>query len=321
MNMHSRMTSTAVLAVGLVIGLAEIASAQPVTLRYKWTKGEDVRYRVIQQSTGTVSGLPGGMGNMNIESTMTQVFRSLVQDVAADGTATIKQVIESVRMEANTPMAKMVFDSANKDAAATPDANPMNSAFAAMVGEYFIIVVGPTGLVQKVEGMDRLMEKVFKTIPQNFASAAAVNAMKNSLTDESMKQTFSQSYVRFPDRPLQVGETWKNENTFSNPMFGQQTTSTASTLTAVEGQIAKVAIQLNVKFDPSASAANPMMMKMTPGESSGEGELLFDVAKGQYQRSTTRMTMAFSMSGSGPDGAALSMQTVSKSVVTVEIVQ
>jgi hypothetical protein len=48
--------------------------------------------------------------------------------------------------------------------------------------------------------------------------------------------------------------------------------------------------------------------------------VVFDLAKGVHQRSTTRMAMDFSMSGSGPDGTAMSMQTVSKSVVTVEIV-
>jgi hypothetical protein len=32
------------------------------------------------------------------------------------------------------------------------------------------------------------------------------------------------------------------------------------------------------------------------------------------------MTIAFNMSGSAPDGAAIGMQTVSKSVVTMEIV-
>jgi len=164
MTSRNSATITAVVTAALIAGLTGIASAQSVTLRYKWTKGEEVRYRVTQQTTATVSGLPSGLGNMNVDTTMAQVVRSVVKDVAADGTATMEQVYESVRMDLNSPLARISVDSANKDAAA--DANPMNAALGAMLGESFVIVVSPTGVVQKVEGLDWLMESVFKTIPQ-----------------------------------------------------------------------------------------------------------------------------------------------------------
>ena len=130
---HCRSTTTtsAVLAVTLIAGLTGIASAQPVTLRYKWTKGEEVKYRVTQQTTATVSGLPDGMGNMNVETTMAQVIRSVVKDVAADGVVTVEQVYESIRTDINSPMARVTFDSANSDAAA--DVNPMNATLGAPV--------------------------------------------------------------------------------------------------------------------------------------------------------------------------------------------
>ena len=46
---------------------------------------------------------------------MSQVFRTIVEDVAADGTATLSLVIESVRMEIDSPLGKSVFDSSSKD--------------------------------------------------------------------------------------------------------------------------------------------------------------------------------------------------------------
>ena len=317
---HCRSTTTtsAVLALTLIAGLTGIASAQPVTLRYKWTKGEEVKYRVTQQTTATVSGLPDGMGNMNVETTMAQVIRSVVKDVAADGVVTVEQVYESIRTDINSPMARVTFDSANRDAAA--DVNPMNATFRAMVGESFVIVVSPTGVVLKVEGVDRLMEKVFKTIPQSPAFTAAMQGMRNALSDESMKQMLSQGFARFPDRAVKVGESWSGESTMINPFLGKATTTTTSTLTGVEGQVATIATKLNLKYDPADAAANPMGMAIKVGESSGEGELLFDMGKGQHQRSTTRMTMSFSMSTRGPDGAAMTMETVSRSLITVEIV-
>jgi Family of unknown function (DUF6263) len=189
-----------------------------------------------------------------------------------------------------------------------------------MIGESFVVVVSPTGVVQKVEGLGQLMEKAFRTIPQNPASAAAMQSMRNSFSDESMKQMLSQGFARFPDRAVKVGEQWNEESTMANPLLGKATTITTSTLTGVEGQVAKIAIKLNMKFDLAQAAANPMGMAMKVGETSGEGELLFDVVKGQHQRSTTRMTMSFSMSAPGPGGATTTMETVSKSVITFEIV-
>ena len=316
---HCRSTTTTstVLALTLIAGLTGIASAQPVTLRYKWTAGEEVKYRVTQQTTATVSGLPDGMGNMNVETTMAQVIRSVVKDVAADGAVTVEQIYESIRADINSPMARVTFDSANRDAA---DVNPMNATLGAMVGESFVIVVSPTGVVLKVDGVDRLMEKVFKTIPQSPAFTAAMQGMRNALSDESMKQMLSQGFARFPDRAVKVGESWSGESTMINPFLGKTTTTTTSTLAGVEGQVATIATKLNLKYDPADAAANPMGMTIKVGESSGEGELFFDIAKGQHRRSTTRMTMSFSMSTSGPDGAAMTMETVSKSLITVEIV-
>jgi hypothetical protein len=144
-----RTTTTTVVTVALIAELTGIASAQPVALRYKWTTGDEARYRVTQQPTGTVSGPPNGLAGSNIEMTIVQVARSAVKDVSTDGTATMEQIYESIRFDINSPVAT-AFDSANRAA----DANPMDAALAAMVGESFVIVVSPTGVVQKVEGFE-----------------------------------------------------------------------------------------------------------------------------------------------------------------------
>src|SRR4030095_3960364 len=75
-------------AVGLgLVGAATTSFAQDVTLRYHWTKGAQTRTRVTQQASTTLSGaaIPGGPGNGSVESSMSQVFRTIVEDVAADG--------------------------------------------------------------------------------------------------------------------------------------------------------------------------------------------------------------------------------------------
>jgi len=110
MRMHWKIVAAA-MAVGLVAA-APSSFAQEVTLRYGWTKGEETRTRMTQQASTSISAtaIPGGPGNGSVESSMSQVFRTIVEDVAADGTATLRQVIESVRMELSSPLGKTVTD-------------------------------------------------------------------------------------------------------------------------------------------------------------------------------------------------------------------
>jgi len=108
-------------------------------------------------------------------------------------------------------------------------------------------------------------------------------------------------------------------------MLGATTTSTTSTFNGVEGsgaaQIAKITTKVALKLDSATPATNPMGLTMKMGDSTGDGEFLFDVSKGRQQRGTTRTNVTIMMSGSGPDGAALSMQTLVKGTLTVELVQ
>jgi Family of unknown function (DUF6263) len=315
--------AAAAVTVALVPGLSGSTGAQDTTLRYRWTKGEEVRYRMSQESTATISGLPGGMADMTIDTLMSQVMKSVVEDIAADGTATIRQVYESVRMEVNSPMSKMAYDSTKKDnASADPTAQSM---FSVMIGESFLLVLSPSGEVQKVDGMSRIMEKVFQNLPQDPAAAAMLNGMRNSFSDDAMRATLSQGFLRFPDRALKVGDTWDSQFSVKNPMIGGITTSVNATLKGFEGsgadQVAKIAMKLTMKPDSEAAATNPMGLTVKMGDGSGEGEMVFNVAKGRQQRAVNRMNTSLTMSGSGPDGSVMNMQTLVKATVTLELVQ
>lgn len=324
MNTRISLVATGIAAtLAVMAGPVKSAFGQDVTLRYRWTKGQEVRHRFVQQSTATVSGLPGGLGEMTVETSTSQVLRTMVDDVAADGTATLRYVYESVRWEMKSPMGAMSYDTAAND---PPTANPMTGMMKEMlsglIGESFVIVMSPNGQVQKVDGMSRIMEKMFKSLPPDPSTAAMFEGLKSSFSDDGMRGAFAQSYSQFPDQPLKPGNTWDNQWTMTNPMIGRLTTTTVSTLKAVEAngddRVARIATNLTIKPDQKTGATNPMGLQMQLGESSGEGELIFDVVQGQLRRSTTRTTMPMTMSGPGPDGNAMNMQTLAKSTITVE---
>ena len=56
------------------------------------------------------------------------------------------------------------------------------------------------------------------------------------------------------------------------------------------------------------------------GESTGESELFFDIARGRVQRVTTALTQPMTMSSPAPNGGDVSMQMLIKSTLTLELV-
>jgi hypothetical protein len=300
------------------------AVRQDVTLRYRWTKGETIRYRVTQQSTTTVSGIPG-LGEMAIDQSTTQVLGTVTEEVTPEG-STLRQVIESAKMEMNSPMFAMSYDSANPDAGANPMDAMLKSVLSPMIGASYTLVMAPTGEVEKVEGLSRIAEKMFEAIPQSPEMAGMLSGLKANFSDEAMRSQLGQTFAQFPNRPLKSGDTWTAQISTTNPAFGGLTTSLTSTLKAVEGdggnRVARVATSLAMKQDSTKPAqVNPMGLIMQMGESTGSGEQLFEIGSGRLRNSTTRLTMPMTMSGAGPDGTPLNMTSSVTTTTTVELVR
>jgi Family of unknown function (DUF6263) len=329
MTVYSRrvVTGLAVLTVAVLVGGASLtAFRQEATLRYRWTKGETARYRLTQQSTSTITGLPGGMGDITIEQSTAQVYRIAAKDVAADGTTTLDQMIESVTMQMDAPpMGKMSFDSTKPDA---PSGSPMDDMLKKMltplVGAPFTLTLTSTGSVQKVEGLSQAVEKMFASLPQDPQMQGMMSGLKANLSDDGMKGMFSQGFAQLPQQAVKPGDTWKTSFTIPNPAIGMMTTTTVSTLQGVEGsganQVAKIATKLTITQDPDSKGQMPMGMTAKLGTATGDGEVLFDLAKGQARKGVTRLTMPLTISGSAPDGTTMNMMSTVKTTLTIEIV-
>jgi hypothetical protein len=299
------------------------AFRQEVKLAYQWPKGETLRYRVTQEVNTSMSGLPG-MGDASFDQTTTQVLSIVAETIAPDGTTTLRQVIDSVRMEMGTPMGKMGFDSTNPTALQDPT-GLMKDMFSAMVGEPITVVAAPTGRIEKVEGMSAVMEKVLKKLPQNPGSGPIMDALKNSLSDEAMRGLLSQGFAQLPAKPVRMGETWTGELKTTNPAIGVLVTSMTSTLKSLEGsgdaQLAKVDLKLTMKQEAGSAAPNPLGMTLKMGNAAGTGELTFNVPKGRVVRSSIVIDMPYAMSGTAPDGTAMNLTSKSKSTTTIEAME
>jgi hypothetical protein len=256
---------------------------------------------------------------------MTQVIRTIVDDVSPDGTATLRQVIESVRMEMNNPMGKMVFDSTapSSNEAANPFSQILSGMYSTMIGQSITVVTSPTGAIQKIEGMARLMENMLKNMPQAPAGASLLDDLRKSFSDDAAQDLSARGLAQLPDRPLKPGDIWDDRFTAGIAMFGGITTSRTSTFQGVESRggiaVARITAKLTMKSDPATAPPSVGPFTMQMGESTGDSELLFDVAKGRMQRVTTAMSQLMTMSGTAPGGQSISMQTPTKSTMTLEL--
>jgi len=307
----------------LVLGAAASAAGQGTTLQYRWSAGQEDRYRMTQKTVATISGMPGG-GTQTVEQSMTQTTAMKVLSVAADGSATIQQTFEAVRMEMTTPAGTMVFDSAVKEPATDPTMAGLAALLTGMIGEAITVVLKPNGGVVKVEGMTRIFEKTSAAMPADVASGPLLASLKSALSDEAMQRTFGQSFSTFPDAPVGTGETWTTTSDVVQPIIGTVNTVRTATLQAVEttggSAMARIGIVVAVKQSAEAPAAGAPM-KITMGEAKGTGEITFDVTNGRIKRTTVDMNMPMTMAATMPDGEFMSIQNSVHTAMVMELVR
>ena len=304
------------------LAIAAPLYAQGVTLRYHWTKGDALTYKMLILTTSQVSGMQG-RGDVKLQQTMTQMLKIAVDDVAADGTATLKQTFDSVRMEMDGPMGKFVYDTASPSTSANPMAQSMGKVLGAMVGETITVVQAPDGTVRRVEGASRIMDKIVKTLPSDPSASALAQALKTSLSDDALKATLEQSFTKLPPGSVKPGDRWNGGMSMGNEMVGKISGAVDFTLKALEGSgdaaLARIGVAVTMKQE-SAPASGPGGMVMKLQDARGEGEMLFEIARGRIRKSTMKSTMPSTISGQTPDGNAVTMQNTTTTSMTMELI-
>jgi hypothetical protein len=314
---RSALVSALVLLVAA--GAVRATSAQDGALRYRWTQGETMRYRATQAATVTMSNMPGA-GDMSLTTNIVQVQQLAVQNVAADGTATIRMTFESVKLDMSTPMGTMSYDSAAPASAGNPMVDMIAKSYGAMVGETITMVVTPSGEIKNIDGLAALAQKMAAGMPQS----AGMPGMGSFMTEDSLRTLLEQNYAALPNRVVRPGESWNHNNKIKTA-FGTVDTAMTFTLKNVEArdgrQLASLSVagKNTVTMDGTAAASMPMTMTMGSGTS--QGELLIDVKTGRLFRSSVQSTQPMSMNMTAPDGTPVNIDAVTKTTLTVELLE
>jgi hypothetical protein len=312
-----------VLVLAVVFAASVAPSLAQTTLQYRWTQGDVLLYRTVLKTTTNVKGGPAGAVEQTL--TQTQTVKLLVAAVGPDGSATLRQTIESVLMEINGPMGKMAYDSTKPPPADDEDPRRATLAktFGAMVGEAISVTMAPTGAVRSIAGTQRIIDKLMKGLPMDPLAAGLAQNIKAMLSDDALRTSLEQSFSRMPDQPVKPGDTWTSEQTLGVDVIGRITGTSTFTLKAIEGTgdaaVARIGVVLAIRQESTPGAAGPMTVKL--GASKGEGELLFNIGKGRVERNSMRTEMPSTITMRGREGGPATMQNNTTTTMTMERIE
>jgi len=296
------------------------AAGQAVQLRYQWKQGEVLTYRTEVRTTSTATG--GPRGPETFEQTLTQTFQLTVAAVnPTDGSATLRQSIESVAVEMNTPAGKIAYDSKQKVAAdADPRVQGMAKTLGGMVGEAISVTMAPTGAVRRIDGAARVVSKLIENLPRDPMAGGLAQNIKAMLSDDALRSSLEQSFSRLPEQPVKVGETWTADHTVSAGASGRVLGKSTFTLKAVEGAgeaaVARIAVSLALQHEDAPAPGASTVVKLGAG-SKGEGDVTFSVGSGRIEANNMRTDMPSTVTMRGPDGSTMTIQNTTKTTMTM----
>lgn len=240
------------------------ASEKPVTLRYKFTKGNKVN--LLMDMEMTTSMTMGGQ-KMHMPITMIMEGAYTVKSVDTEGNGVVILTFTRMAMEMKAPI-HMSFDS-NKEA----DRN--NPQFKPMLGVLNIPIdttISPRGAVVAMN-MDTVNDAMVK--------AGAMTAAEAKQNTEKMMQG---SFIQLPEEAIAVGQTYDAGEVVQDAKgVGKMRSKINYTISAVSGDESLVLLTPKGSLALEPTPGSPMTVTMKASKMSGW--VLFDRTKGNVTKS------------------------------------
>jgi hypothetical protein len=252
-------------------------------LRWKFEKGQALRYRTVQKNAIEAGGIA-------IEQEMSQVMSLTTAEVDDQGTGTLTVKYESLAAR-GSGLLEYDYDS-EKDKKESD--NPMVKVLANLVGQTFTMKVTPSGQVKEVKGFDKILEKML-------AAGGDENSnmmFKQMLSDDTMKTMMQQWFSPLPAEKVAKGEAWSNDVSMPVPPLGQMKMTFKSRLADVKDGSAHIDQDIKIELVANKNAeALPIPVEMK--DVKGKSTAVFSVEKGRFLSS--KIEIQFSMAAAGQE--------------------
>lgn len=184
---------------------------EPIDLKFHPAKGSVTKLKATldQKVTQTVGGTPSTVGQ-----SVTLVYSMATEDVAGDGTATVRVTYDAVAFKQQAPGGVEVeYDSAKPPATIPPVAR----GFAALVGLGVTIKVSPAGHVTDVQGVDEMIDGIIKKleIPDGPSKPLLEKSLRKDFGPDAVRDNMETMLLIYPDKPVSVGDSWTRHMTIT----------------------------------------------------------------------------------------------------------
>lgn len=277
-------------------GRGQAASDKATLLRWKFSKGQQLEYLFVLDTTAAVSAQ---------NSTLTLNTTWQIDSVDDDGTADISYTFDRVRVNAtfgNQP--PLDADSAKKNAEGE-FAKRMAAIFDAMVGNPGRMRISPLGKVSDVELPEGMADKL--------KSAPALGQLASLFNEGLFKRVVESSALELSDEAVSKGETWTQSQEINYPAQGRQIVKTTYTFEGLENRggraLAKITPEVEVDF-PDAEKS------LTIAKQDSSGTIYFDTGSGKVSQMDVEHSMQIEVTVMGQKfsediGAVTSLKLIS----------
>jgi hypothetical protein len=249
-----------------VIGccLAPIGAQAQVKLSFNPEKGERYLY-LAKMESATKQQMMGQ--EIPVDTSVDMLYEMNIQDKNADRIV-IECTYREILMSTSSPLGNMKYDSKNGSENPTEMETMMAQLFGGMIEKPFRVTFDANGSVQSLSGWDAIVQDVTKSLTSNPQTGQMAAVMMQMFDEKAIRNMFEQSFNIYPDKPLNVGDTWNS--TFNLPMMGMDNKmNSVFTLKAIDGDTALIDVASAIDFQINMNGAEGQVA----GEQKGEMNL------------------------------------------------
>jgi len=269
----------------LIPTLALLLSAQDekLELRWKYQKGQELRYKTTQKTATEAAG-------SSIKQEMSTTFAMKVDEVDEKGLATLTCKYDAVAIKMSG-FQELDYDS-EKDKEA-PD-EPMALMMSKLVGQSFVMKMTPSGRVTDVKGFDKILEAMMKAAGEDADQEMARQMMKQMFSDDAFKSMMQQMSPPLPEEKVGKGDTWSNEFTLKMPILGSMKFGIKSKLNDIKEKNAVIDQDVKIELKADEKDENPLAGLIELKDAKGKSSCVFSLERGLFlsQKATMEMTIA-----------------------------
>jgi hypothetical protein len=245
---------------------------EPLTLRWKFTVGEELQYE-FRQTSKVVTKLDG---KETVNATKLLLDLGWKVKSVENGVGVISQTLRRARYEFESTGQNVVYDSKDTHIPIGGVARSLYLVYKPALENEALLKVNQRGEILEAHVSDKVAEAL-KQSP--FIASADGGTV---FSDAGLKNLLSQSLPILPAKPTRKGDTWSNELEIPSPPL-RMTLSRHFALANVEASAARIETALDVALKPAAEI--PFTVEVNKKTSRGTGTCTFDLTTGRMAKS------------------------------------